>query len=58
MLKEDHRCWAPLIAFGLAEPLDEIKLGYTDFVMEMRPDFPQHPFYQELFQMWGLDTPE
>lgn len=37
---------------------DEIELGYTHFTMEMRPDFPQPPFYQDLFQMWGLDAPE
>jgi hypothetical protein len=37
---------------------DEIELGYTDSTMEMRPDFSQPPFYRELFQMWGLDTPE
>ena len=37
---------------------EEIGLGYTQLVMEMRPDFPQPPFYQELFQAWGLDAPE
>ena len=34
----------------------ERKLGYTHLTMEMRPDFPQPPFYKELFKMWGLDS--
>ncbi|MGD9116358.1 MAG: DUF169 domain-containing protein [Dehalococcoidia bacterium] len=34
-----------------------IKLSYTDLSMQMTPDFPQPPFYQELFQKWGLDAP-
>jgi uncharacterized protein (DUF169 family) len=37
---------------------DEIKLGYTHFVKEMRPDFPRPEFYKKLFQMWGLDVEE
>jgi uncharacterized protein (DUF169 family) len=37
---------------------EEIKLGYRHLNMQMTPDFPQPPFYQELFKMWGLDTPE
>ena len=37
---------------------DEMKLGYTHFVQEMRPDFPQPEFYKKLFRMWGLDTEE
>ena len=37
---------------------EEIKLGYTHFAMEMRPDFPQPEFYKMLFKMWGLDVPE
>jgi uncharacterized protein (DUF169 family) len=37
---------------------EEIELGYTQLVMEMKPDFQQPPFYQELFQTWGLDAPE
>lgn len=35
---------------------DEQKRGYTHSIMEMRPDFPQPPFYKKLFEMWGLDT--
>jgi len=37
---------------------EEIKLGYTHFTMEMRPDFPRPEFYKELFRMWGLDVEE
>jgi uncharacterized protein (DUF169 family) len=36
----------------------EIKLGYTDLAMVMRPDFPQPEFYKMLFGMWGLDVQE
>jgi len=38
--------------------LEKIKLGYTHLTMEMRPDFPQPPFYKDLFKMWGLDVTE
>ena len=38
--------------------LDEIKIGYTHFVQEMRPDFPRPEFYKKLFRMWGLDVEE
>jgi uncharacterized protein (DUF169 family) len=37
---------------------EEIHLGYTHFVQEMRPDFPQPEFYKTLFRMWGLDVEE
>ena len=37
---------------------EEIKLGYTDLAMVMRPDFPQPEFYKMLFKMWGLDVQE
>jgi len=37
---------------------EEIKLGYSHLNMQMMPDFPQPPFYQELFKMWGLDVRE
>jgi uncharacterized protein (DUF169 family) len=37
---------------------EEIKLGYTDLAMVMRPDFPQPEFYKMLFGMWGLDVQE
>jgi len=37
---------------------EEIKLGYTHFTKEMRPDFPRPEFYKELFRMWGLDVEE
>ena len=37
---------------------EEIKLGYTDLAMVMRPDFPQPEFYKTLFRMWGLDVQE
>ncbi len=40
------------------EHFDEIKLGYTDLAMVMRPDFPQPEFYKMLFGMWGLDVQE
>ena len=36
--------------------LEEIGLGYTHFVQEMRPDFPRPEFYKKLFKMWGLDV--
>ncbi len=32
--------------------------GYRQFFREMRPDFPQPPFYKDLFREWGLDVPE
>lgn len=35
---------------------EEIKLGYTHLNMQMMPDFPQPPFYKDLFKMWGLDV--
>ena len=37
---------------------EEIKMGYTHLNMQMMPDFPQPPFYKDLFKMWGLDVPE
>lgn len=37
---------------------EEMKMGYRHFSMQMTPDFPQPPFYQDLFQMWGLDAPK
>ena len=37
---------------------EEIKLGYSYLNMQMMPDFPQPPFYQDLFKMWGLDAPK
>ncbi|MBA7666554.1 hypothetical protein ES703_74635 [subsurface metagenome] len=37
---------------------EERKMGYTHFTMDMRPDFPQPPFYKDLFKMWGLDVQE
>jgi uncharacterized protein (DUF169 family) len=37
---------------------EEIRLGYTDLAMVMRPDFPQPEFYKMLFEMWGLDVQE
>ena len=36
--------------------LEEIGLGYSHFVQEMRPDFPRPEFYKKLFKMWGLDV--
>jgi uncharacterized protein (DUF169 family) len=33
-----------------------IKLGYRHFNRQMMPDFPQPPFYKELFKKWGLDV--
>ena len=35
---------------------EEIKLGYTDLAMVMRPDFPQPEFYKEIFKRWGMHT--
>ena len=35
---------------------EEMKLGYTHLNMQMTPDFPRPPFYEELFKMWGLDV--
>jgi len=37
---------------------EERKLGYSHLNMQMTPDFPQPPFYQDLFKMWGLDAPK
>jgi hypothetical protein len=37
---------------------EEIKLSYRHLNMQMMPDFPQPPFYVELFKKWGLDTPK
>jgi uncharacterized protein (DUF169 family) len=37
---------------------EEMKMGYRHFSMQMTPDFPQPPFYEELFKKWGLDAPK
>jgi uncharacterized protein (DUF169 family) len=37
---------------------DMMKMGYTYFAQEMRPDFPQPEFYKKLFKQWGLDVKE
>jgi uncharacterized protein (DUF169 family) len=37
---------------------EERGLGYTHFIQEMRPDFPQPEFYKKLFKQWGLDVEE
>jgi uncharacterized protein (DUF169 family) len=36
--------------------MSERKQGYTNFAMEMRPDFPRPEFYIKLFEKWGLDV--
>jgi uncharacterized protein (DUF169 family) len=33
-------------------------MGYAGLTMDMRPDFPRPPFYQKLYEMWGLDVEE
>jgi uncharacterized protein (DUF169 family) len=35
-----------------------MKMGYRHFNRQVMPDFPQPPFYQELFKQWGLDAPD
>jgi uncharacterized protein (DUF169 family) len=35
---------------------EERKMGYSRLNRQMTPDFPQPPFYKELFKMWGLDV--
>lgn len=42
-----------LIVSGLRKA-EEHKSGYTHVGLEMRPDFPQPEFYQQLFEKWGL----
>ena len=37
---------------------EERGLGYTNFIQEMRPDFPRPEFYKKLFRMWELDVEE
>ena len=37
---------------------EKMKMGYTHFTTVMQPDFPQPPFYKELFRKWGLDVAE
>ena len=37
---------------------EEMKMGYTNFTMDIRPDFPRPEFYKELYKMWGLDVEE
>jgi uncharacterized protein (DUF169 family) len=37
---------------------EEFKLGYSHLSPQVMPDFPQPPFYEELFKMWGLDAPD
>jgi uncharacterized protein (DUF169 family) len=32
--------------------------GYRNFTKEMQMDFPQPPFYLDLFKKWGLDSPK
>ncbi|MEM1565637.1 MAG: DUF169 domain-containing protein [Candidatus Bathyarchaeia archaeon] len=34
--------------------LENSMRGYKKFTYLIRPDFPQPPFYQEYFRMWGL----
>jgi len=34
--------------------LENSMRGYNRFTYLIRPDFPQPPFYQEYFRMWGL----
>jgi uncharacterized protein (DUF169 family) len=36
--------------------LEEIKHGYLQFSLEMRPNFPRPDFYNMLFEKWGLDV--
>jgi uncharacterized protein (DUF169 family) len=38
--------------------IKELRHGYRDFTQEMRPDFPQPPFYKSLFARWGLSEAE
>lgn len=37
---------------------DEIKLGYTQFQMEMKSDYARPDFYNTLFKMWDLEEGE
>jgi uncharacterized protein (DUF169 family) len=37
---------------------DEMKMGYVNFAMDVRPDFPRPEFYKELYKVWGLDVEE
>ncbi len=48
-----------LPAFRRALEAQRDRGGTTDsFRLEMRPDFPRPPFYNDLFRQWGLDQGE
>lgn len=38
------------------EHFDSTGHGYATFAYEMRPDFPRPPFYDNLFEFWGLGS--
>lgn len=37
---------------------EERNMGYTQFAMQVQPDFPRPEFYTSLFKIWGLDSEE
>jgi uncharacterized protein (DUF169 family) len=37
---------------------EKMEHGYRNFAKEMFLDFPQPPFYTDLFKKWGLDSPK
>ncbi|QSX07868.1 DUF169 domain-containing protein [Alkalibacter rhizosphaerae] len=47
----------PLLIQGL-QVFDERKMGYGALTPEIRPDYPRPQFYNNLFEIWGLDTGE
>ena len=52
-----HRDKLEKLVAGLRH-FEEMGHGYRNHTMEMRPDFPQPPFYKDLFRIWGLDVQE
>jgi hypothetical protein len=47
----------PLLVDGL-RVFEERKIGYRHLTPEIRPDYPRPQFYNNLFEIWGLDTGE
>ena len=45
----------PEIHAGLAA-MDKYGMGYKGYKLEMKYDFARPPFYNTLYELWGLDT--
>lgn len=47
----------PLLVDGL-QVFEDRKIGYRHLTPEVRPDYARPQFYNNLFEIWGLDTGE